>query len=83
MTLVLSSCFLSSKLPEGETFNYEIGEVVYYKVDNMPMLIDKQIVKKGEKYYKVLFKNSEGTLMENEVSESELMSTPPLNRAKI
>lgn len=72
-----------SKLPEGEEFSYHEGEVVYYKVDHMPMLIEKQIVKKGEKYYLVIFKNAEGVLMENTLPETELQDTPPHNRAKI
>ena len=47
------------------------------------MLIEKQVVKKGTKYYKVIFKNKDGELMENEISEEELLSSPPANRAKI
>jgi hypothetical protein len=83
LSLTFSSCFLSGKLPEGESFNFEEGEIVYYKVDQMPMLVEKQIVKKGEKYYKVLFKHADGHLMENVLPEKELSSTPPVNRAKI
>jgi hypothetical protein len=83
LSLLLASCFLGGKLPEGEEFSFEEGEIVYYKVDNMPMLVEKQIVKKKTKYYKVIFKNAEGHLMENVVSEAELSSTPPVNRAKI
>ena len=73
----------SGKLPIGESFKYEEGEIVYYKVDHHPMLIEKQVVKKGTKYYKVIFKNKDGELMENEISEEELLSSPSANRAKI
>ncbi|MGY8952839.1 MAG: hypothetical protein ACKVJP_05690 [Flavobacteriales bacterium] len=79
----LVSCMSSGKLPKGESFKYEEGEIVYYKVDHHPMLIEKQVVKKGTKYYKVIFKNKDGELMENEISEEELLSSPPANRAKI
>lgn len=83
LLVTLSSCSLFSKLPDGVEFSYHEGEVVYYKVDNMPMLIEKQIIKKGEKFYLVIFKNSDGVLMENTLPEEELQDTPPLNRAKI
>ncbi|MBD79306.1 MAG: hypothetical protein CL840_10325 [Crocinitomicaceae bacterium] len=83
VSFFLISCIGSGKLPKGETFKYQEGEVVYYKVDQHPMLIEKQIVKKGEKFYKVIFKNESGELMENEIKEDDLLSTPPVNRAKI
>jgi len=72
----------SGKLPEGQSFKYNEGEIVYYKVDQHPMLIEKCVVKKGVKYYKVIFKK-DGELMENEISEEDLLSSPPTNRAKI
>ena len=81
--MFLTSCLSSGKLPEGETFKYDEGEIVYYKVDQHPMLIEKRMVKKGVKYYKVIFKNKEGELLENEISEEDLLSSPPANRAKI
>lgn len=83
LSLFLASCISSGKLPEGESFKYSEGEIVYYKVDQHPMLIEKQVVKKGVKYYKVIFKNKDGELLENEISEDDLMSSPPSNRAKI
>lgn len=83
LATLVSSCFLGGKLPEGESFNYEEGEIVYYRVDHHPMIVEKQIVKKGEKYYKVMFRNDEGVPVENVIPEKDLLSTPPVNRAKI
>ena len=79
----MASCDPVKKLPEGEEFQYDIGEVVYYKIDNMPMLIDKRMYKKGKKMYKVVFKNEDGQLLFNVVSEHEILSAPPFNRARI
>lgn len=70
-------------LPEGEEFAYEVGEIVYYKVDHMPMLIEKQVYKKKKKIYEVVFKDKDGHLLYNEVPEDELLATPPTNRARI
>lgn len=83
ITLTLSSCGLMNRLPEGESFKYEVGEIVYYRVDHMPMLIEKQMVKKKRKLYQVVFKNKEGQLLYNEVAEDDLLATPPVNRARI
>jgi hypothetical protein len=66
-----------------EDFKYDIGEVVYYKIDNIPMLIDKRIYKKGQKKYKVVFKNEEGLLLYNIVLEHEILSAPPFDRMRL
>lgn len=79
----LFSCDPVKKLPEGEEFQYDVGEVVYYKIDNMPMLIDKRMYKKNKKMYKVVFKNEAGQLLYNVVSEHEILAAPPFNRARI
>ncbi len=70
-------------LPEGEEFAYEVGEIVYFKADHMPMLIEKQVYKKKVKQYEVVFKNKDGELLNNTVSEDDLLATPPTNRARI
>jgi hypothetical protein len=82
-SIFLASCSSSGKLAEGDSFKYKVGEIVYYKVDHMPMLIEKQLVSKGTKQYKVVFKNQDGELLMNVVNETELLPTPPHNRAKI
>ena len=79
----MASCASSGKLAEGDSFKYNVGEIVYYKIDHMPMLIEKQVVVKGAKQYKVVFKNKEGELMMNVIDEVDLLATPPHNRAKI
>lgn len=70
--LLAASC-ASNKLPEGRSFKFDVGEVVYYKIDQMPMLIDKQMVKNGQPMYKVVFKDSEGILKFNIVAEHEIL----------
>jgi len=79
----LQSCSMLGGLPEGKEFNYQVGEIVYYKPDNMPMLIEKQVYKKNEKKYHVVFKNKDGQLLYNTVLEEELLDSPPANRARI
>ncbi len=79
----LSACSIFGGLPEGEEFQYNVGEVVYYKSDYMPMLIEKQVYKKKTKKYEVVFKNEKGELLHNTVLEDELISTPPSNKARI
>lgn len=80
---ILQSCAMLSGLPEGEEFNYQVGEIVYYKADNMPMLIEKQVYKKNLKKYDVVFKNKDGHLLYNTVLEEELLAAPPTKRARI
>lgn len=70
----LISC---NSLPSGDSFKYAKGEVVYYKIDNVPMLVDKPIYKNGEKKYRVVFKNDDGMLQYATVSESEIIISPP------
>ena len=80
---ILQSCAMLGGLPEGEEFNYQVGEIVYYKADNMPMLIEKQVYKKNLKKYDVVFKNKDGHLLYNTVLEEELLAAPPTKRARI
>ncbi|MCH9822020.1 MAG: hypothetical protein K0U33_01525 [Bacteroidetes bacterium] len=81
--VALQACSMLGGLPEGEEFNYEVGEIVYFKADHMPMLIEKQVYKKKQKKYDVVFKNKDGHLLYNTVPEEELLATPPSNRARI
>ncbi|UTW64393.1 hypothetical protein KFE98_09705 [bacterium SCSIO 12741] len=83
LVVLMSSCIFGSALPEGEEYKFEVGEIVYYKTNHQPMLIDKRIYKKGEKRYKVVFKNESGELLHNEVTEDEVMADTPINRARI
>lgn len=83
LALSIVACDPAKRLPEGEEFQYNVGEVVYYKIDNMPMLIDKRMYKKKQKMYKVVFKNENGQLLFNIVSEHEILAAPPFNRARI
>jgi len=76
VALFFASCN-SSKLPEGESFEYAEGEVVYYKIDNMPMIIKDRIYKNGRKIYNVYFKDENGFLVTSEVFEHELVNMPP------
>lgn len=77
--LILASC---GSLPAGESFKYDKGEVVYYKVDNVPMLVDKTIYKNGKKTYRVVFKNEDGVLQYATVEESEILVSPTSERVK-
>ena len=70
---LVSAC---KSLPEGDGFKYARGEVVYYTIDNVPMLVDKQVFKNGQKKYKVVFKNEAGILATNLVNADELKSSP-------
>lgn len=76
--LVSASVFLTSckSVPKDDPFIYSKGEIVYYKINNVPMLVDKQIYKSGKKMYRVVFKNEEGFLMYNTVNEDEILSSP-------
>ena len=47
------------------------------------MLIEKQVYKKNEKKYHVVFKNKDGQLLYNTVLEEELLGSPPAKRARI
>jgi len=80
---ISQSCSILGGLPDGEGFSYQVGEIVYYKPDNMPMLIEKQVYKKNEKKYDVIFKNKDGQLLYNTVLEEELLASPPAKRARI
>jgi hypothetical protein len=75
LLFLLTAGCSSSKLPEGREFKYDVGEVVYYKVDNMPMLIDKRLVKNGQPMYKVVFKDGDGILKFNVIAEHEILDT--------
>jgi hypothetical protein len=74
--LLLTAACASSRLPEGREFKYDVGEVVYYKVDQMPMLIDKKLVKNGQPVYRVVFKDAEGILKYNVIAEHEILDAP-------
>lgn len=78
LILITSGFFLvgCNSLPKGESFKYSEGEIVYYRIDNVPMIIDKQIYKNGEKKYKVVFKKDDGYLHYNTVKEEDLLKTP-------
>ncbi len=75
---VASIVFLTacSSLPKSEEFKYSQGEIVYYVIDNVPMLIDKQVFKNEQKSYKVVFKNEEGAVVSNTVKEEEIQTSP-------
>lgn len=72
-TLFLIGC---NSVPKDDPFKYEEGEIVYYTIDNIPMLVHKQIYKNSKKQYEVVFKNEEGFLQYNTVNEEEILSTP-------
>lgn len=63
-------------VPTDDPFKYEQGEIVYYTIDNIPMLIHKQIYKKNKKQYEVIFKNEQGLIQYNTVNEEEILATP-------
>jgi hypothetical protein len=74
---IISFLFIGcNSVPKDDPFKFSEGEVVYYAIDNVPMLVEKQIFKKGKKQYRVVFKNEEGFLQYNTVAEEEILSTP-------
>lgn len=79
--VILALCVITAcsgnKLPEGETYEYAEGEVVYYKIDNMPMIVKERIYKDGRKMYNVYFKDENGFIVTSEVFEHELVNLPP------
>ncbi len=83
LIVIIQSCAAIGGLPDGEEYAYQVGEVVYYKTDHQPMLIQKQLYKKKKKQYEVVFKNEEGELLYNTVLEDELIGAPPENKARI
>ncbi len=69
-------------VPKDDPFKFAEDEVVYYTIDNVPMLVQKQIYKKGQKQYRVVFKNEEGFLQYNTVNEAEILSTPSSTKSE-
>lgn len=76
-SVVLLAACSGNKLPEGETYEYAEGEVVYYKIDNMPMIVKERLYKNGRKMYNVYFKDENGFIVTSEVFEHELVNLPP------
>lgn len=72
LILTLFACSATKNID----YKFDVGEVVYFKIDNVPMLIDKRMGKKNNKQYRVVFKNESGVLQYATVDESEIVLYP-------